>query len=377
MNVKQIKGYQRNLSCWCGSGKKYKKCHLNREVQQRPSPWNHETSLRKLFAAKGCLHPQASESTCVGAIVNGHTVRRSADLKAIARQGHVYQGYADVASLNRTGGVFLPKLVGINQASTFTGFCQGHDTSAFAPLENDLFEPTTEQAFLLAYRPLLKELYLKQRHLESLALVRETDKGTPLSHQLETQQIVRLMEAGVVKALSDIGRHKRSFDNDFMANDYSNIRHVVFDLDRSPDIVCSGVFQPTVSFSGRLIQDTGDLFTDLDFASFSLLANAGSGAAVFAWRADSDRASSILVDSLLALPSADIPNALVRFVFTTLENAFWRPEWWEGLSDELRQSAIARINYGISLGSRLTRRDLTNDGRRFVDWVVVGARSTR
>ncbi|RYG88110.1 MAG: hypothetical protein EON58_20220 [Alphaproteobacteria bacterium] len=30
-----MKGRNRNGPCWCGSGLKYKKCHLNREEQER------------------------------------------------------------------------------------------------------------------------------------------------------------------------------------------------------------------------------------------------------------------------------------------------------------------------------------------------------
>ena len=296
---------------------------------------------------------------------------------AIARNGHVYGARASFASLDRTGGILLPALIGITRASTFSGFCQRHDASAFAPLEANVFGPTREQAFLLAYRALLRELYMKTRHLEALPLFRDTDKGLPVPDQLAIQSLVSDMKVGVEKALADLHRHKRSFDGDFLAGDHSGIRYVAFDLDRTPDIVCSGVFQPTESFTGHQIQDLGDLETELDFASFSLMANSGRGAAVFAWRSDSDRAASQLVDSLLTLPRPDMPNALVRFTFSTLENTFWSPLWWEGLSDDSKRAAIERINYGVSPVSRLRPRGLADDGQRFVDWVVVGIRSER
>jgi len=83
------------------------------------------------------------------------------------------------------------------------------------------------------------------------------------------------------------------------------------------------------------------------------------------------------VDSLLALPASDIPNAFARFAFSTLENTFWRPDWWEGLTEDLKQSVVERINYGTSPMTRVMPRDLTNDGRQFVDWAVVGTRSVR
>jgi hypothetical protein len=140
-----VSGRNRNRPCWCGSGQKYKRCHLGREHQTPPSPWDHAAKARKLYATKLCLHPTAGANSCSGPIVRAHTVRRSADLKAIARNGHVYQSSADFSDLNRTDGRVIPKLIGINDASTFWGFCKKHDATTFASLENRSFVPTDEQ----------------------------------------------------------------------------------------------------------------------------------------------------------------------------------------------------------------------------------------
>ena len=79
----------RNDPCWCNSGLKYKRCHLDRE-RQRPltvqetadrqkSAWRHRT----------CLHPEAPAG-CHGKIVDAHTIQRGGGLSRIARSGHVY-----------------------------------------------------------------------------------------------------------------------------------------------------------------------------------------------------------------------------------------------------------------------------------------------
>ena|SRR2546422_4986942 len=127
-------GHLRNDPCWCGSGKKYKKCHLNRDAAQRANPFSAAEQLRKTFQKKQCLHPGAP-NTCKGRIVRAHTVRRKADLTAIARDGHVYQGRADMGTLMRTKGRVAARLIGVREASTFLGFCEKHDAETFAPLE--------------------------------------------------------------------------------------------------------------------------------------------------------------------------------------------------------------------------------------------------
>jgi SEC-C motif len=50
----------RNDPCWCGSGVKFKQCHLGRS-DERPLPLPAVANqLRKFFKAKKCLHPLAS-----------------------------------------------------------------------------------------------------------------------------------------------------------------------------------------------------------------------------------------------------------------------------------------------------------------------------
>src|SRR5690606_3937256 len=99
-----MKGRDRNKLCWCGSQKKQKKCHGNREHEEPVDPWKVDKQHRKLYDTKTCLHPEATASVCSGKSVRAHTVRRSADLKSIARDGHVYQMYVDRNVLNKTGG---------------------------------------------------------------------------------------------------------------------------------------------------------------------------------------------------------------------------------------------------------------------------------
>ena len=76
----------RNEPCWCGSGKKWKRCHRDRESQQ---PIEHGQQLHQMYGEfqKGyCSHPGASADNC-GRIVRAHTVQRRGGLIAIAENG--------------------------------------------------------------------------------------------------------------------------------------------------------------------------------------------------------------------------------------------------------------------------------------------------
>ena len=93
---------RRNDPCWCGSGKKFKKCHMLREQMDRPQLHEMIDLYRELTATKYCSHPVRSE--CEGQIVKAHTVPKSGSLRRIAKEGHVYQFRADLPLLKQTQG---------------------------------------------------------------------------------------------------------------------------------------------------------------------------------------------------------------------------------------------------------------------------------
>ena len=309
--------------------------------------------------------------------MRAHTVRRAADLKAIARKGHVYQTSADLADLRRNKGRLLPKLVGINEASTFWGFCARHDAATFAPLESQCFEFTAEQAFLLAYRPLCKELYLKKRQIEVFGVTREMDKGRSQAAQVQLQEFVTLAEIGAAAAIKDLEHHKASFDADLLTHDFSRVRYVAIEFDRVPDLMCSSVVQPHYTFDGRLLQDLGNLDETLDFMSFSLIATDSGGASVVAWRDDSDRASAAFVDSLLTIAPDELPSAIVRYATSEFENTYFAPEWWDHLTGRERDAIISRLTHNVGPTNQVSSDYLADDGLRPVNWRVTNIRDNR
>lgn len=81
----------RNDPCWCGSGVKYKKCHLDREQAEPPNIWEFASEQKRNYSKKYCIHPSANVGVCEGKIVKAHTIQKSGGLSRIAENGHVYQ----------------------------------------------------------------------------------------------------------------------------------------------------------------------------------------------------------------------------------------------------------------------------------------------
>jgi hypothetical protein len=352
----------RNVICWCGSGKKYKHCHLYRGDQEPLPAWRRGEQLRAEFSRPECLHPEAGAGKCKGGIVRAHTVRRSADLGRIAEGGHVY------TSLPQRLGEQGPTLVGIGRASTFSGFCAEHDRLAFEPIETHPLQFTKKQLHRLFYRPLIHELYKKQALKRLVPTIRESDRGQIAALQLAIQRRISDFETGVEIANQDFVFYKQLYDADFTADTYERMRGAIVHLDRVPDVMCAGFVQPTMSFSGEQLWDLANLERYPPAVAFSLVAmEADAGAAIFTWGEESRGPADALVRSLLKLERARIPEAIVRYAFETIENAYFRRSWWAAQQPETKAVLVRRMRSG--LGGE--EPDLAEDGMQTVAWNVT------
>jgi len=371
-----MSGKLRNAPCWCGSGQKYKKCHLDRDSQPRANPFDVAERQLKLFRRKQCLYPNAPEG-CNGKIVRAHTVRRRADLGAIARDGHVYSGRADLSTLIRTGGRVEATLIGINEASTFLGFCAHHDQTTFAPLELQPFAATQQQCFLLTYRNLCRELYVKAAQHDSTNLWRDSDRGKAIQTQVAIQHLISTMQAAMRESLSNLRFLKDLYDAELLTNNHENCRYTVLHLDSTPTIVCGGLASPSFDFDGTRLQNLDVLGVDrFAVISFSLVATEAGGVAVYSWRPEDDAVAVPFTESLLRVPTKRQADALVRFAYETVENTFAAPEWWEGLSKSKRVGLEARLSSGASPEHPTQPAALKDDGVRYVDWQVSRVESS-
>lgn len=182
----------KNLLCWCGSGKNYKDCHENRENEFPTTLQEIVSTFKKAWGKEYRLTPLADEGTCTAQIVKAHTVQKNGGLSKIARKGHVY-GFR--YEWNNTEKENLPKaqLMGINNASTFTGFCSHHDNLIFEPIEKHSFQNILQQIFLLGYRAISRELFNKKAQYDLIPFTLELDKGKGIHDQVSFKILLKLI----------------------------------------------------------------------------------------------------------------------------------------------------------------------------------------
>src|SRR5918992_4068383 len=258
----------RNESCWCGSGKKYKRCHLGRH-RQEPVPLSKILSeIHKAQGRRMCLHP-VTEGACKDTVVKAHTVPL-ASLRRIAQNGHVYHVSGDFSTLTKTDGRLAPELIGIKKASTFTGFCSYHDHMLFRPFETGRYESLEQASFLLGYRALCLEVF-KKLGVKSLdPIFRQLDRGRDLVSQMFWQKSQALYEKSTEAAIRDLREEKARYDQALVNMDYSDARYLLFELANSPEVMCSTGHDPEFDFAGKQLQDLSDP-APVEMVSFSAL----------------------------------------------------------------------------------------------------------
>jgi len=362
----------RNDPCWCGSGKKYKRCHFNRHLEKKINPWEASKTVRRAFSSQYCSAPDSLKNKCCGNIVRAHSVSKSTNLKRISRNGHVYAFIPSFENLSKNSGIVQPELVGINKASTFTGFCAYHDKKFFSPLEDNIFNGTKEQCFLLAYRALAREYFTKKSSASLMDYLKSVDRGRELPDQIAIQELAMGHSLGVSAGVRDLKIYKNKYDKMLENTDYYMFRTLIINFKKLPSVMCSAAIYPECDFQGNKLQDLLDLDVTPDLITFSSIASINGGSVVFSWNDENSKGyCEKFVSSLKSVITNDLTSSLIRFFFEFSENVFLEPNWWESLSNTKQEKLIFRLLSGASFLKERKNDCLCNDVTRFDDWDFI------
>ncbi|MEK8020963.1 MAG: SEC-C metal-binding domain-containing protein [Candidatus Parabeggiatoa sp.] len=363
----------RNDPCWCGSGKKYKKCHLNRHEQERAKPWEAIKGLKEAFSSKYCSVPKELKAECNGKIIKAHTVSKSQNLSKIANNNHVYALNPTLQNFDKFNGKLHPELVGINKASTFTGFCGYHDKAIFAPLEDKPFAGSKEQCFLLAYRALSRENFAKKSSLNIPDLLKKADSGHDIDTQIFIQNIASSNQLGIDTGNTDIDHHQKILDEILLTKDFTKVKSHIIYFSKTPNVMCSSVFFPTCDFSGNKLFDLRNRDQRPDLMTTSVIATNKGGAIVFCWIHDdnSKQYNEKFIESLKKIPKEKLTSSIILFFFEFFENIFIAPAWWDKLAIEKKEELIDRCIRVDYFGERRPIDCLCNSDTFFDNWLYV------
>lgn len=361
----------RNDPCWCGSGYKYKRCHLNRDRQEPLAVSEVGDQLRKLYNKSYCLAPPQLANECSGTIVKAHTVPKSGSLRKIERSGHVCSFWPHYEDLVKPDSELTAQLMGVNKASTFTGFCSFHDNDIFSAIDNQSFSDTQEQSFLLSYRALSRELFTKKYASSLVDLMQQTDRGRSLVEQRRMQSIISAYTEGIALGLRDLEYYKAEHDKILLAKDYTSIRSLIFKLEIPPPIMCSSTVYPEQDFNGIQFQELANPHRIPSAISFTSFHGGNCGIIVFTWLSICDAICIPFTGSLRDLPADRLTDGLIRFFFEYSENLHIKPDWWENLIIDKRDKLVNRLLYTMSVFNERKTDCLTDDGIKIDRWPIT------
>ncbi|WP_420724726.1 YecA family protein [Hwanghaeella sp. LZ110] len=336
----------RNEKCWCGSGKKYKHCHLDKEAQKTINPYQFWNDSRKSFARQYCSHPEASPSTC-DKIIKSHTISKSTCLKSISEKGHVYNFSGDFNTFEKNNGITAPKKIGLNNASTFTGFCGHHDNKIFRIVDTNEISASDDFIFFLSYRVVCFELFQKESELNFNELCKNLDSGKSLTEQVDIQTMIKERIRYNRIALNEARAIKENFDNMLINNDYKKLNYISLKIDSVLPVVVAGGRFPDYDFSGNELFSLELSYDDPPVIQLNIINDGKSSLITLTWTSQSERNIDFAEDFIDKIKSKGLGFA-VHVALATCENAYCKISWWDSLPQKTKTGLLNDIVSDVS-----------------------------
>ena len=326
--------------CLCGSGRRFADCHQLSGQGPKVPLSKIQADFVKLYRTK-CCYLQGTD--CSDVFSASHSISRSF-LNKIAADGHVrrFMSAANPKVWERmVEQTAEPLLIGINEASTFYGFCSHHDDAIFGPLEKQLIIPTREQASLMLFRALARELYVKTDAVRVLPTTQGIISSKPDNLYRQMMNIHSVQHyLGQYRSLRDLLNDQERVTAHIETADYSLYNCLTYIFDRALPIACSGYPNPPINLQGELVQNYNDLSMDTRSFALCVFTQQDRGYVCLSW--DSAVGLEPFTSQLEQVPPERLADFLIQMVFAYTENHAIDPRWWSGLSD-LKRRRLKRI----------------------------------
>lgn len=341
-----MKGRDRNSLCWCGSKKKYKKCHLGRENQERESISVFLNTNKKSFNIKKCCANNVGLGECSGKIIKAHTVSRRPNLSRIAEKSCVLcYGIDDIRKSEMSGRLTI-KSLGIGNASTFFGFCLKHDRELFSIFENEAFIGKPKQCLAHAYRTLSRELYGKEASTHLRETLRGADKGMSIQDQIIYQKALDEIEIGNEAARREFKATHDTLTKALANREYYVLKSYILEFTSSLPFMFSGAWSPFTDLYDKTLQ-SGESDENLSQIFFSSFSENNSAMICISWLDTENAPGKVITDQILALPASIQASACIQIVVKHVENVFFNPKWFNDLTRPQRVKLDALAASGL------------------------------
>ncbi|WP_183091177.1 YecA family protein [Vibrio sp. SBT000027] len=321
----------RNDPCWCGTGKKYKKCHLNKENEEKFSLSRMIAEVDHSRKLKKCLHPEASKTSCSKKIIDAHTIQRNGPLKEVVDStNHVY------AFNQYSTGVFDIAKLGWKKASTFKGFCGKHDKELFSCIEDNPFTGSKEQCVMAGYRANALECFKKIECIKGMPAMKEKlDRGQPKEKQIEIQALLTTMTNGYIKGEQEFRKTLDFYIDKFDASMFHEFESLILEFNGDLGVVVSGCFSPDFTIDGQRLQVIDENIVNVENIAVNTLNTPTGHAVVFTWPRHFEACRAFIL-SLMEVDPSKLPSHIIELMFGYIENVYFSKVWYDALSNSAK-----------------------------------------
>jgi hypothetical protein len=196
------------------------------------------------------------------------------------------------------------------------------------------------------------------------------DRGKTVEEQRFIQHIQNISGAGVRKGLEDARANKTRMDAELMERQFSGWQRLLISFEGPICVASTGASTPNRDFAGNELQRLHEFTSQLQPLYFGSIRTERGGVLVFLWRPEYDAPRRFLED-FQRLQLEHLPSMLVQFMFAYIENTFFAAEWWESLSESIKEHLVGLARMGNPYYS-----DWKYIPDRFVPWRVTKIAST-
>ncbi len=200
--------------------------------------------IRKYYESKkNCM--AESKSECNQNICQAHTISKKF-LNNLSENGHIY--YPCYSSYN-TSGLYEFQLKGVNNATTFLGFCTFHDNELFQSFEKTNFDPeNASQIRDLTFRALAREFFKKKCQLDfSEGVIKGYFNDISLTNYIESSDFKIYLR----QVTKEAREHRYLYEQ---LKRKANLKYIIFKFNKLP-IATTGVIFPCEDFFKTPLQD--------------------------------------------------------------------------------------------------------------------------
>ena len=294
---------------------------------------NHKLSKAKYFNMirnkanyKGCLH---SDHNCSSLTSKAHSVQNNRILSKISENGNVLCIDFSKLPLNKKNRLVE---VGRNKASTFTGFCNYHDSFIFRPIESyDYNVGNKQQEFLFAYRAFALGYYERHSSYEFRRVM--------LTEALEKNDSVRI--ESLKQECKTYGEHlklieeyKTSLNVNLDRNRFYKISSDVIVLPKEYHLAATSMFFILYDMEGNVVNNPESHISPTFFTFFP---QHGHTYALFSYFTKDKAKFKFINHQILSQSIMDIEVIVSNIIATYIENFFISPKLWNALPSETKE----------------------------------------